>query len=119
MLHQRFALPQSPSQPCSASGPKTINKRICDIRQLLEQAGYTIQPSPRQLASLDDLYGLATTAGIVIRQRPRRRVNDLQALNSPALRLASEHVSLADSADPGLPDDGQDSGEYRTGGIAR
>jgi len=50
----------------SASGPKRSGKRIRDISQLLEQAGYTIQPSPRRLHGLDDLYGLAITAGIVI-----------------------------------------------------
>jgi len=52
------------SPPCSASGPKTISKRIRDIRQLLDQAGYTIQPGPHRLASLDDLSRLAAAEGI-------------------------------------------------------
>jgi len=66
VLHHRLALPQVAVATLFSVRPETINKRIRDIRQLLEQAGYTIQPSPRQLTSLDDLYGHAITAGIVI-----------------------------------------------------
>jgi hypothetical protein len=44
--------------------PETINRRIRDIRQLLGQAGYAIQPGPHRLASLDDLYRLAAALGI-------------------------------------------------------
>jgi Rhodopirellula transposase DDE domain len=66
LLHQRFALPQTAIAVLFAVRPETINKRIHDIRQLLEQAGYNIQPGPRRLANLDDLYGLAIAAGIVI-----------------------------------------------------
>ena len=66
VLHQRLALPQVAVATLFSVRPETINKRIRDIRQLLEQAGYTIQPSPRQLTSLDDLYRHAITAGIVI-----------------------------------------------------
>ena len=66
LLHQRLALPQTAIAVLFAVRPETINKRIHEIRQLLEQAGYTIQPGPRRLASLDDLYGLAIAAGIVI-----------------------------------------------------
>ena len=66
MLHQRLALPQVAVATLFGVRPETINKRIRDIRQLREQAGYTIQPSPRRLPGLDDLYGLAITAGIVI-----------------------------------------------------
>jgi len=66
VLHQRLALPQAAVATLFSVRPETINKRIRDIRQLLEQAGYTIQPSPRQLTSLDDLYRHAITAGIVI-----------------------------------------------------
>jgi hypothetical protein len=46
--------------------PETINKRIRDIRQLLDQAGHTIQPGPHRLASLDDLCNLATAAEITV-----------------------------------------------------
>jgi Rhodopirellula transposase DDE domain len=66
LLHQRLALPQTAIAVLFAVRPETINKRIHDIRQLLEQAGYNIQPGPRRLANLDDLYGLAIAAGIVI-----------------------------------------------------
>ena len=45
--------------------PETINKRIRDIRQLLEQAGHGIQPGPHRLASLEDLSTLATAEGII------------------------------------------------------
>ena len=45
--------------------PETINKRIHDIRQLLEQARYTIQPGPHRLADLEDLFNLAAAEGIL------------------------------------------------------
>jgi transposase len=66
ILHQRLALPQVTVAVLLNVRPETINRRIRDIRQLLDQAGYAIQPAPHQLASLDDLYRLAATAGIVI-----------------------------------------------------
>jgi hypothetical protein len=46
--------------------PETINTRIREIRRLLEQARYAIQPGPHRLASLADLYRLAAAAGIAI-----------------------------------------------------
>jgi transposase len=66
VLYQRLALPQVTIAALSGVRPETINKRIGTIRQLLDQAGHTIQPGPRRLASLDDLYELATAADIVI-----------------------------------------------------
>ena len=66
VLHQRLALPQVAIAALFGVRPETINKRIRDIRQLLEQAGYTIQTGPHRLASLEDLYRLAITEGIVI-----------------------------------------------------
>jgi hypothetical protein len=71
--------------------PETINKRIRDIRQLLNQAGHTIQPGPHRLASLDDLYRLATAAEITVPPRSRPRVNHLQA---PRLRALCQGVSV-------------------------
>ena len=65
-LHQRLALPQVAIAVLFSVRPETINKRIRDIRQLLDQAGHTIQPGPHQLASLDDLYSLATAAEITV-----------------------------------------------------
>jgi hypothetical protein len=66
ILHYRLALPQVAVAALFGVRPETVNKRIRDIRQLLDQAGHTIQPGPHRLASLDDLYQLATSTGIVI-----------------------------------------------------
>jgi hypothetical protein len=44
ILHQRLALPQVAIAALFSVRPETINKRIRDIRQLLEQAGHIIQP---------------------------------------------------------------------------
>jgi transposase len=63
ILHYRLHLPQVAIAALFSVRPETINKRIRDIRQLLEQAGHTIQPGPHNLASLDDLYQLAATEG--------------------------------------------------------
>jgi hypothetical protein len=65
-LYQRLALPQIAIAALFAVRPETINKRIRDTRQLLEHAGHAIQPGPHRLASLDDLYSLATAEGITI-----------------------------------------------------
>jgi hypothetical protein len=46
--------------------PETINKRIRDIRQFLDQAGHAIQPGPHRLASLDDLHSLAAAERITV-----------------------------------------------------
>ena len=62
-LHQRLALPQVAIAALFSVRPETINKRIRDIRQLLDQAGHAIQPGPHRLASLDDLYSLAAAGG--------------------------------------------------------
>jgi hypothetical protein len=66
ILHYRLALPQVAIAALFGVRPKTVNKRIRDIRQLLDQAGHTIQPSPHRLASLDDLYKLARSTDIAI-----------------------------------------------------
>jgi hypothetical protein len=66
ILHQRLALPQVAIAVLFGVRPETINKRIRDIRQLLDQPGHAIQPGPHQLVSLDDLYSLATAAEITV-----------------------------------------------------
>jgi hypothetical protein len=66
-LHQRFALPQIAIAALFSVRPETINRRIREIRELLEQAGHVIQPGPHPLASLEDLHNLATAEGVVIR----------------------------------------------------
>jgi hypothetical protein len=65
-LHQRLALPQVAIAALFSVRPETINRRIREIRQLLDQAGHVIQPSPHQIASLDDLHSLAAAEGITI-----------------------------------------------------
>jgi hypothetical protein len=64
ILHQRLALPQATIAALFTVRPETINKRIRDIRQLLDQAGHAIQPGPHRLASLDDLTSFASAQGI-------------------------------------------------------
>jgi transposase len=66
VLHQRLSLPQTAIAALFNVRPETINRRIRDIRQLLQQAGYTIQRGPRQLTSLNDLPTLAAAEGITI-----------------------------------------------------
>ena len=66
ILHQRLALPQVAVAALFSVRPETINRRIRDIRQLLDQAGYAFQPAPHRLTSLDDLYTLAAETGIAI-----------------------------------------------------
>jgi len=66
LLHQRLALPQTAIAVLFGVRPETVNRHIRDIRQLLDQAGYTIQPGPHWLASLDDLYSLETAEGIAV-----------------------------------------------------
>jgi hypothetical protein len=70
-LHQRLALPQVAIAALFSVRPETINKRIRDVRQLLDQAGCTIQPGPHRLASLNDLYKLARSTGIDIQSKIR------------------------------------------------
>ena len=78
ILHQRLALPQTAIAALSGVRPETVNKRIRDIRQLLDQAGYTIQPgrtgSPAWKTSPIWPPPKASSP------RQRQRVNDLQAL---------------------------------------
>jgi Rhodopirellula transposase DDE domain len=66
VLHYRLALPQVAIAALFRVRPETVNKRIRDIRQLLDQAGHPIQTSPHRLTSLDDLYQLARSTGIAI-----------------------------------------------------
>ncbi|WUR93567.1 transposase family protein [Streptomyces sp. NBC_01262] len=56
LLHYRLGLPQVTVAALFRVRPETINKRIRDIRCLLEQASHTIQPAEQRLTTLDDLY---------------------------------------------------------------
>ena len=66
ILHYRLHLPQVAIAALFSVRPETISKRIPDIRQLLDQAGHTIQPGPHRLANLDDLHELAGAEGLSI-----------------------------------------------------
>jgi hypothetical protein len=66
LLHHRLALPQTAIAALFRVRPETINRHIRQTRQLLQQAEYTIQPSPHRLATFDDLHSLATAEGITI-----------------------------------------------------
>ncbi|XVS61830.1 ISAzo13 family transposase [Actinosynnema sp. CA-299493] len=66
ILHYRSGLPQVTVAVLFGVRPETINKRIRDIRNLLEQTGRSIHPAEHRLTSLDDLYNLAHTSGITI-----------------------------------------------------
>jgi len=65
-LCQRLALPQIAVAALFSVRPETINRRIREIRELLEQAGHVFQPGPHRLASIDDLYSLAAAEGIMV-----------------------------------------------------
>jgi DNA-binding CsgD family transcriptional regulator len=64
LLHDRHGLPQKTIAAFLQVRPQTINHHIGDIRHLLRQAGHTITPSPRQLATLTDLHRYAAACGI-------------------------------------------------------
>jgi hypothetical protein len=65
-LHHRLALPQTAVAALFDVRPETINRHIREVRQLLQQAGYAIQPGPHPLATLNDLHSLATAEGITV-----------------------------------------------------
>jgi len=64
ILHQRLALPQVAVATLFSVRPETINRHLREIRQLLQQAGHSIQPGPQRLATLNDLYTLAAAKGV-------------------------------------------------------
>ncbi|MFF5075359.1 ISAzo13 family transposase, partial [Micromonospora olivasterospora] len=71
ILHHRLALSQVAVAALFSVRPETINRRIRETRQLLQQAGHSIQPGPQRLATLNDLYTLATTEGITTPPEPK------------------------------------------------
>ncbi len=60
LLHQRHGLPQVAVAQLYGVTPFTINRRIRDVRQLLQAAGHTIEPAGPQLADLAAHHDLAT-----------------------------------------------------------
>ncbi len=67
LLHHRLGLPQTAVAALFSVRPETINRRLRDIRQLLDEVGQqqVIQPADQRIATLDDLYRLADAAGII------------------------------------------------------
>jgi transposase len=63
-LHHRLGLPQVTIAALFTVRPETINRQLRAIRQLLQQAGHTIQPSPHKIATIHDLHEYATANGI-------------------------------------------------------
>lgn len=72
LLHYRLGLPQTVIARLFTVAPATVNRRIRDIRQLLDAAGYIIPPAGIRLATLDDLHRLASTAGITHPSRSKK-----------------------------------------------
>ena len=66
ILHDRHHLPQAAIAALYQIRTETLSRNISGIRRLLPQTGHTIQPSPRKLTTLADLYAYATEAGITI-----------------------------------------------------
>ncbi|MCX4515830.1 ISAzo13 family transposase [Streptomyces sp. NBC_01619] len=66
LLHQRLGLPQVAVAQLFGVTPETVNRRIRDVRQLLQAAGHTVEPAGTRLADLDSLHDLATSHGITI-----------------------------------------------------
>jgi transposase len=64
LLHHRLGLPQTVIAVLFNVRPETINRHIRQMRQLLHQAEYSIQPAPHPLATLNDLHNLATAEAI-------------------------------------------------------
>jgi hypothetical protein len=64
ILRDRHGLPCHAAATLLGIGPELTSRYTTATRRLLHQAGHPIQPSPHQLATLDDLYRYATAAGI-------------------------------------------------------
>ena len=77
-LHQHLALPQVAVAALFTVRPETINRRIRDIRQLLDQAGHTIQPGPYRLPASTSSTASGQRRASPSQQRSRQRVNHLQ-----------------------------------------
>jgi transposase len=63
-LHYRLGLPQVAVAHLFTVRAETINRRLRETRQLLDQAGSAIPPSPHKVDTLTDLYDYATANGV-------------------------------------------------------
>ncbi|MFJ9445908.1 ISAzo13 family transposase [Kitasatospora sp. NPDC101235] len=61
LLHQRLGLPQVAVARLFGVTPETVNRRIRDVRQLLQATGRTIKPVAPRLADVEALFELAST----------------------------------------------------------
>jgi hypothetical protein len=66
ILRDRHGLPCHAVAALLGIRHELTSRYTTDTRRLLHQAGHVIEPSPHQLATLDDLYRHATAAGITI-----------------------------------------------------
>ena len=64
-LHYRLGLPQVTIADLFTVRPETINKQLRSIRELLQQAGHPIEPSPHKITNTNDLYHYAAANGII------------------------------------------------------
>jgi hypothetical protein len=81
VLHQRFRTPQHVLAELYGVVTGTIAKAERQIRPLLIQAGYAIEPA----GTLAELTAYASSHGFELTRKPSRRVNNLRALNGIAL----------------------------------
>ena len=66
ILRDRHGLPCRAVAVLLGIRHELTSRYTSDVRRLLRQIGYAIEPAPRKLTTLDDLYRHATTAGITI-----------------------------------------------------
>ena len=64
ILHDRHHLPQTAIAALYQIRADTLSRNLSEIRRLLHQTGHTIQPAPRTLRTLSDLYQHAADSGI-------------------------------------------------------
>jgi hypothetical protein len=64
ILHDRHGLPREAIAALYHIRPEDLSRHTSGVRRLLHQTGHTIQPAPRNLATLDDLYRHAAEHGI-------------------------------------------------------
>jgi Rhodopirellula transposase DDE domain len=66
LLHLHLSLPRHVIAVVLGTGPDAVSTAIKATRTLLDQHGTSIQPAPRSLRTLSDLYHYAATAGITL-----------------------------------------------------